>query len=67
MTGGPAIAGLVCCFLWGMVSVALSPCHTASIPLIASYVGGQVKGVHAKSAALFATAFTTGLFITIAL
>lgn len=66
MTGGLAIAALGC-FLWGMVSVALSPCHMASIPLIVSYVGGQDKGVRAKSAALYAAAFTIGLFITIAL
>ena len=66
MTGSTAIAALGC-FLWGMVSVALSPCHMASIPLIVGYVGGQDKGVRAKSAAIYAAAFTTGLFITIAL
>jgi cytochrome c-type biogenesis protein len=66
MTGGQTIAALGC-FLWGMVSVAFSPCHMASIPLIVSYVGGQDKGVRAKSAALYAAAFTIGLFITIAL
>jgi cytochrome c-type biogenesis protein len=66
MTGGVGIAALGC-FLWGMVSVALSPCHMASIPLIVSYVGGQDNGIHAKSAALYAGAFTIGLFITIAL
>jgi cytochrome c-type biogenesis protein len=66
MSGGLGIAALGC-FLWGMVSVALSPCHMASIPLIVSYVGGQDKGVHAKSAAFYAAAYTIGLFITIAL
>ncbi len=66
ITSGTGIAALGC-FLWGMVSVALSPCHIASIPLIVSYVGGQEKGMHAKSAALYAVTFTIGLFITIAL
>jgi cytochrome c-type biogenesis protein len=66
MSGGAGIAALGC-FLWGMVSVALSPCHMASIPLIISYVGGSENGIHAKSAALYAAAFTTGLFITIAM
>lgn len=66
MTGGQAMAALGC-FFWGIVSIALSPCHMASIPLIVSYVGGQDKVMHAKSAALYAAAFTTGLFITIAL
>ena len=54
------------CFLWGVVSVMLSPCHMASIPLIVSYVGGQEKGIPARSAALYAVTFTIGLFITIA-
>lgn len=66
MTGGFAVAAAGC-FLWGMISVALSPCHIASIPLIVGYVGGQEHGVKAKSAATYALAFTGGLFITIAL
>jgi cytochrome c-type biogenesis protein len=66
MTGGLAVAAAGC-FLWGMVSVALSPCHMASIPLIVGYVAGQEQGVRAKSAATYALAFTVGLFITIAL
>lgn len=63
---GTAIAALGC-FLWGMVSVAFSPCHMASIPLIVSYVAGQEKAVKAKEAAFYAVAFSIGLFITIAL
>ncbi len=66
MTGGTGIAALGC-FLWGVVSVMLSPCHLASIPLIVSYVAGQEQGVRTRSAALYAAAFTAGLFITIAL
>jgi len=66
MSGTIAIAG-VGCFLWGMVSVMLSPCHLASIPLIIAYVGGQEKAVNPKQAILYAGAFTLGLFITIAL
>lgn len=65
MSGGIGIAALGC-FLWGMVSVVLSPCHMASIPLIVSYVAGQERGLHARSAAVYAVAFTVGLFITIA-
>jgi cytochrome c-type biogenesis protein len=66
MTGGLVVAAIGC-FLWGMVSVALSPCHMASIPLIVGYVAGQEQGVRAKSAATYAAVFTGGLFITIAL
>jgi len=65
MSGGTAIAAAGC-FVWGMVSVALSPCHIASIPLIVSYVAGQDKVLKARSAAGYAAAFTVGLFITIA-
>ncbi len=54
-------------FLWGVVSVALSPCHLASIPLIVTYVAGQEQIVRPRSAAQYALAFTLGLFITIAL
>ena len=54
------------CLLWGMVSVALSPCHMASIPLIVSYVAGQEKTLETKDAALCAVVFSIGLFITIA-
>ena len=66
ITAGTGIAALGC-FLWGMVSVILSPCHMASIPLMIGYVAGQEKGVHTKSAVFYAVSFTFGLFITIAL
>ncbi|WP_085103801.1 cytochrome c biogenesis protein CcdA [Desulfovibrio gilichinskyi] len=66
MTGGTALAALGC-FFWGVVSVLFSPCHLASIPLIVGYVGGQKELVKGKKAALYATIFTAGLFITIAL
>jgi cytochrome c-type biogenesis protein len=54
-------------FLWGIISVALSPCHMASIPLIVAYVGGQQKVLKPKEAGLYSVAFSLGLFITIAL
>ena len=66
MMTGTALAGLGC-FLWGMISVLLSPCHMASIPLIVSYVAGQDKGLRPRHAVHYALAFTVGLFITIAL
>ena len=65
MSGGAAIAALGC-FLWGTISVVLSPCHLASIPLIVGYVAGQEKKIQPKGAAFYAIAFTVGLFITIA-
>ena len=65
IVSGTAIAALGC-FLWGVVSVVLSPCHIASIPLIVGYVAGQEKSVRSGRAALYAVTFTIGLFITIA-
>ena len=65
MTSGSLIAAAGC-FLWGMVSVALSPCHLASIPLVVSYVAGQDKSIRPRRAADYALAFTFGLFLTIA-
>ncbi|HPA14294.1 MAG TPA: cytochrome c biogenesis protein CcdA [Desulfobacterales bacterium] len=66
MAGGTVIAAAGC-FIWGMVSVAFSPCHLASIPLIVAYVGGQEKTVNPGQAGFYSVLFTTGLFITIAL
>ncbi len=66
IAGGTMIAALGC-FLWGMISVVFSPCHLASIPLIVAYVGGQQTLVKPKEAGLYSVAFTSGLFITIAL
>lgn len=66
MEGATTLAALGC-FLWGMMSVLLSPCHLASIPLIVAYVGGQEAALKPRQAAHYAVAFSVGLFITIAL
>jgi len=66
IAGGPAIAALGC-FLWGVISVAFSPCHLASIPLIVAYVAGQQQILKPKEAGYYSVAFGLGLFITIAL
>ena len=50
-----------------MVSVLFSPCHLASIPLIVAYVGGQERVLQTRQAGYYSVAFTSGLFITIAL
>lgn len=66
MSGGIALAALGC-FLWGMISVLLSPCHLASIPLVVGYVGGQEHPVKGRQAVLYAVLFSIGLFVTIVL
>ena len=60
--GGLAYAGSFC---WGMVSVLLSPCHLASIPLLIAYVAGQKIIPPPRQAARFAVLFSIGIFITI--
>jgi len=66
IAGGTMIAAFGC-FLWGMISVVFSPCHMASIPLIVAYVGGQQTILKPREAGFYSVAFTSGLFITIAL
>lgn len=64
LQAAPAVA-LPASFLWGMVSVLLSPCHLASIPLLIAYVAGQRIIPPPRMAARFAILFALGLFITI--
>lgn len=52
-------------FLWGLVSVLLSPCHLASIPLLIAYVAGQRLIPPPRQAARFAMLFAGGIFLTI--
>jgi len=66
IAGGAAVAA-VGCFVWGVVSVALSPCHMASIPLIVAYVGGQQRVLKPREAGYYSIAFSSGLFVSIAL
>jgi cytochrome c-type biogenesis protein len=65
ITSGTLLAAAGC-FIWGLISVLLSPCHLASIPLIVAYVGGQDNAVKPRQAGVYALAFSIGLFITIA-
>jgi cytochrome c-type biogenesis protein len=64
---GATLAAGLGAFLWGMVSVLLSPCHMASIPLMVAYVAGQRRALRPKEAFHYAVSFTTGLFLTISL
>jgi cytochrome c-type biogenesis protein len=50
--------------LWGVLSVLLSPCHLASIPLIVAFVG-ESGADSARRAGLIATLFSLGILLTI--
>ncbi len=51
--------------VWGILSIVLSPCHLASIPLIVGFISGQGRVSTARAAAI-ATFFAVGILVTIA-
>ncbi len=62
--GAPTVA-LGAAFVWGILSVLLSPCHLASIPLIIGFISDQGR-VTTRRAFWTATVFAIGILITIA-
>ena len=60
----PALAG---CFLWGLVSTLLSPCHLASVPVLLGYAAAQPDGVSSRRGTVYGVLFSLGLFASIAL
>jgi len=63
--GSPPIA-LTASFVWGVLSILLSPCHLASIPLIIGFMSGQSK-ITFRKAFTMSTLFSAGILITIGL
>jgi len=61
--GTPAIA-LIAAFAWGILSILLSPCHLASIPLIVGFIDEQGR-ISTKRAFIISTLFAVGILITI--
>lgn len=62
--GVPLIA-LTAAVFWGVLSIVLSPCHLASIPLIVGFISEQ-GAVTTKRAFWTSTLFAVGILITIA-
>jgi cytochrome c-type biogenesis protein len=62
--GTPAIA-LTAAFAWGILSIILSPCHLASIPLIIAFINEQGR-ISTKRAFATSALFAVGILITIA-
>lgn len=62
--GTPAIA-LGASFVWGILSIILSPCHLASIPLIVGFIDQQGQ-MTTRRAFGISTLFAVGILITIA-
>jgi cytochrome c-type biogenesis protein len=63
--GGPAVA-LSAAVLWGILSIILSPCHLASIPLIVGFIDEQGQ-ISTKRAFQIALLFALGILVTIGL
>jgi cytochrome c-type biogenesis protein len=62
--GGPLIA-LAASMAWGVLSILLSPCHLASVPLIVGFISEQGT-VTVRRAFWTSTLFAVGILITIA-
>ncbi len=62
--GAPLIA-LAAAIAWGILSIILSPCHLASIPLIVGFISEQGK-VTVRRAFWTSVLFAVGILITIA-
>jgi cytochrome c-type biogenesis protein len=62
--GSPAVA-IGAALIWGVLSVVLSPCHLASIPLIVGFIDEQGR-MSTKRAFLTSSLFALGILVTIA-
>lgn len=65
MNGAVWIA-LLASFVWGVLSILLSPCHLSSIPLVVGFISSQGK-ISVKRTFNIALIFSVGILITIAL
>ena len=61
--GTPALA-LSAAFTWGILSILLSPCHLASIPLIVGFIDQQGQ-ITTKRAFAISLLFAAGILVTI--
>lgn len=63
LNGSPEIA-VSGAFAWGVLSIMLSPCHLASIPLIIGFIDEQGR-ISTKRAFFLSLLFSAGIFLTI--
>ncbi|MCP4608074.1 MAG: cytochrome C biogenesis protein [Planctomycetes bacterium] len=61
---GTALVAVFASFAWGILSIVLSPCHLASIPLIVGFIDGQGR-ISTKRAFIISSLFAVGILITI--
>ncbi|MCX8035589.1 MAG: cytochrome c biogenesis protein CcdA [Candidatus Sumerlaeia bacterium] len=63
---GTAVVALAASFVWGILSILLSPCHLASIPLIIGFIDAQGQMTTRRAFSLSAL-FAGGILMTIAM
>jgi cytochrome c-type biogenesis protein len=62
---GSTPVAVLAAFVWGVLSIVLSCCHLASIPLIVGFINGQGR-MSMRRAFLIATLFAAGILVSIA-
>lgn len=62
---GSAEVAFTAAFVWGVLSILLSPCHLASIPLIVGFIDQQGR-ISTRRAFTISLLFAVGILITIA-
>ena len=55
---------LISAFIWGIISIVLSPCHLASIPLLVGFINDRDRLTKGR-AALISILFSLGILITL--
>jgi cytochrome c-type biogenesis protein len=61
-----AALALPAAFLWGLLSVVLSPCHLSSIPLVVAWMSGGEELPSGRRAVLLSASFAAGILGSIA-
>lgn len=60
----PPLIGLAAALVWGILSILLSPCHLASIPLLVGYISRDPE-VSPKRAFRISASFAAGVLIAV--
>ena len=63
--GNPGIA-IGASFMWGILSILISPCHLTSIPIVVAFINEQ-KEISTHKAFFISLNFSVGILITLAI
>ena len=61
------LTALAAAFAWGILSVALSPCHLSSVPLVVAYMSGGEELPTRRRSVWLSSAFAAGILASIGL